>query len=198
MVVSSGYFANSPAELKSIAVGGGMTMADANGVLTLSSTTPAATGPLYVTNNLIDLNYGWGLTLSSDGTHQLIVDTGSVHPLLSFSAPMVKSNNSVSLSYGSGLSLSNGTLIVDTSTIEPYFAPRMPLSLSGTGTAKLLKLWPFSIGAISIHLKGGKLSLICGVSLPRFGGLMKYAPQSRPRNKKLPLRPDNAARAWRH
>ena len=36
MVVNSGYFANSPAMIKSVAVSGGMSMADSNRVLTLS------------------------------------------------------------------------------------------------------------------------------------------------------------------
>ena len=94
-------------------------MADAKGAITLSSTTPATTGPLFVTNNLLDPNYGWGLILSTDGTHQLIVDTGVELQVPSFEAPLSASIICVALSYGSGLKVSANTLQVDWTAAEP-------------------------------------------------------------------------------
>ena len=55
MVVSSGMFANSPAMLKSIAVSGGLSMADANGVLTLRSDNTVVQGLLSFVAPLIEL-----------------------------------------------------------------------------------------------------------------------------------------------
>jgi hypothetical protein len=133
LVLGSGFFAASPAQLKSIKAGNGLSLTDSNGVLTLNANSPPApTGVLsYDANSNIVLNYGWGL---SEYSGALVVDTGAVQQLLSWTAPLVDSKNTVSLSYGSGLKLdANNALAVDTTTIEPWFSPQLPLALTGTG-----------------------------------------------------------------
>ena len=138
MVVSSRLFAYSPAVIKSIPVSSGMSMTDANGVLTPSCSAPSSTGPLYLTGNVLDLDYGWGLKV--DGTNQLIVDDGVIQEVLSYVAPLINSSNSVSLSYGSGLKLNGSQLVIDTSTIKPWFSPQLPLSRAQGRTLSWLSI----------------------------------------------------------
>jgi hypothetical protein len=140
LVLGEGFFASSPAQLKSIRAGDGLTLADANGVLTLSANPlPSLTQPLgYDVYGHIVVNYDWGLDVYNG---KLVVDTGAVQQLSSWTAPLVDANNTVSLSYGAGLKLdSNNALAVDTSTIEPWFSPQMPLAITGSGAAAKLKL----------------------------------------------------------
>ena len=157
MVVSSGMFANSPAMIKSIAIGSDkLSLSDANGVLTLDvnassvSSVLSCTAPLIKTGNVLSIDLstyisatapvywtaaspGWNISVDSSG-------------LFSWNAPLslgfvpVNGLLPVSPNYGAGLKLSGNQLVVDTSAIEPYFAPVMPLSLSGSGTSTQLKL----------------------------------------------------------
>ena len=70
-----------------------------------------------------------------------MVDNGAIQPLLSWTAPLVDVGNVVSLSYGAGLKLNESSqLVVDTSTIEPWFSPQLPLAITGSGTNAKLKL----------------------------------------------------------
>ena len=81
--------------------------------MTLNATPlPNLSQPLgYDLSGNIVLNHGWGLDVY-DGN--LVVDTGAVQKLLSWTAPLVDVGNVVSLSYGAGLKLNaNSQLVVD-------------------------------------------------------------------------------------
>ena len=85
IVLPSGFFASSPAQLKSIAAGSNLTLTDSNGVLTLAggytslqnSLPTSVSLPLSIANpgTVLSLNYGSGLKLSNG---VLIVDTNSI------------------------------------------------------------------------------------------------------------------------
>ena len=82
-----------------------------------------------------------GLSMSdAKGVITLSTDYTSVQALLSFVAPLIQTGSVISFNYGAGLKMSGNQLVVDTSTIEPYFSPVMPLSLSGIGSSTQLKL----------------------------------------------------------
>ena len=81
LVLGSGFFASSPAQLKSIRASDGVTLTDANGALTLSASAPPYPwAPLdYNINGQLVIEYGWGLTLNNG---QLIVDNGAVEQVM--------------------------------------------------------------------------------------------------------------------
>ena len=77
-----------------------------------------------------------------------MVDTGAVQQLLSWTAPLVDLNNTVSLNYGAGLKLNESSqLVIDTSVVEPWCSPVMPLAITAAGgpSAKLRLNYGFGL-----------------------------------------------------
>jgi hypothetical protein len=167
LVLGSGFFASSPAQLKSIAAGSGLNLTDANGVLTLSANAfPNLTQRIgFDAYGHIVLSYDFGLDVNASG--QLVVDNGAIQQLLSWTAPLVNSNHTVSLSLGLGLKVdSNNAFAVDTTTIEPRFSPQLPLALTGFGTANAkLKLntgWALKLDGNNLAVDASVLGFSSG------------------------------------
>ena len=76
----------------------------------------------------------------------------------------MNTSNTISLNYGVGPKLNDSSqLVVDTSTIEPWFSPQLPLAITGSGTNAKLNL---NIGW-ALKLDGSNLAVDADVL--RFG-----------------------------